>query len=149
MPAAAAARAPAGTKLAGAAALLVEEAPVAVGETKLPLVAVPLLKVPVVAGATALVAAEASEAVAAATAAKAKRKMEGCILHVIMCVDNRKGDKYYFEVEDAFEIGKPEPEELNEIKRMWFVYLEKMEKRIRRFKYQASLFVATGNYTAL
>ncbi|KAJ8071795.1 hypothetical protein OCU04_002109 [Sclerotinia nivalis] len=100
MPAAAAARAPAGTKLAGAAALLVEEAPVAVGETKLPLVAVPLLKVPVVSGATALVAAEASEAaVAAATAAKATRKMEGCILHVVMCIDNWKGDKYYFEIE--------------------------------------------------
>lgn len=45
---------------------------------------VPLVKVPVESGATAV--AVDAEVDAAATEAKATRKMEGCILHVNTCV---------------------------------------------------------------
>ncbi|KAB8301425.1 hypothetical protein EYC80_003293 [Monilinia laxa] len=94
MPAAAATYAPPETKLTEPAALLVAEAaaspvPEAEGERvveplRVPLVEVPLVKVPVAIGLTAVVGVALLEGavVAAATAAKATRKMEGCILHV-------------------------------------------------------------------
>lgn len=61
--------------------------PLRVPFPEVPFPEVPLVKVPVEIGPTTAVGVEPPEAVeAAATAAKATRKMEGCILHVIICI---------------------------------------------------------------
>lgn len=70
-----------------AAPVLEAEGERVVEPLRVPFPEVPLVKVPVEIGPTTAVGVKPSEAVeAAATAAKATRKMEGCILHVIICI---------------------------------------------------------------